>query len=94
MSETIITALIVAATSIICQVLVNRSNRRKRAGEEEEKDKKRAVDAALKDQAFQTRLARIEEKLDIHNGYASILGQVQTDIAVIKNDIQNMKKGA
>ena len=94
MSETIITALIVAATSIICQVLVNRANRRKRAGEEEEKDKKRAVDAALKDQAFQTRLARIEEKLDIHNGYASLLNEVQTDIAVIKNDIQNMKKGA
>ena len=94
MSETIITALIVAATSIICQILVNRSNRRKRAGEEAEKDKKRAIDAALKDQALQTRLGRIEEKLDIHNGYASILGQVQTDIAVIKNDIQNLKKGA
>lgn len=94
MSESIITALIVAATSIICQVLVNRSNRRKRAGEEAEKDKKRAIDSALKDQAFQTRLARIEEKLDIHNGYAALLNEVQTDIAVIKNDIQNLKKGA
>ena len=94
MSESVITALIVAVTSIICQVLVNRSNRKKRAGEEAEKDKKRAVDTALKDQAFQSRLARIEEKLDIHNGYASLLNKVQTDIAVIKNEIQNIKKGA
>ena len=94
MSESIITALIVAVTSIICQVLVNRSNRKKRAGEEDEKDKKRAINAALKDQQFENRLARIEEKLDIHNGYASLLNEVQTDIAVIKNEIYNLKKGA
>lgn len=91
MSETIITALIVAATSIICQILVNRSNRKKRITEEDEKEKKRAIDAALKDQAFESRLGRIEEKLDIHNGYASLLNQVQTDIAVIKNEITNLK---
>lgn len=93
MSETIITALIVAATSIICQVLVNRSNRKKRIGEEEEKDKKRAVDAAVKDQQFQNRLARIEEKLDIHNGYAALFNEIQTDIAVIKTEIVNLKEG-
>jgi len=93
MSETIITALIVAATSIICQILVNRSNRKKRIGEEEEKDRKRAVDAALKDQQFQNRLARIEEKLDIHNGYAALFNEIQTDIAVIKTEIVNLKEG-
>lgn len=99
MSDAVITALIVAVSSIICQVLINRGNRTKRAAEETEKAKKAAIEAALKDQRMETRLSRIEEKLDIHNGYADMISGIQddvsdirTNIAVIQNDIKTLYK--
>jgi len=92
MSDAIITSLIVAISGIICQLIINSNNRKKRSSEESEKDKNKAVEAALKDQKLQTRLSAIEQKLDIHNGYAEMLGSITKDIAVIKNDIQNLKE--
>ena len=92
MSDAVITAIIVAVSSIVCQVLINRSNRVKRSVEEAEKDKKRAVDEARKDEHLQNRLESIEGKLDEHNGYAKLFQQIQTDIAVIKNDIKTLYK--
>ena len=93
MSDAVITAIIVAVSSIVCQVLINRSNRVKRSVEEAEKEKKRAVDEARKDEHLQNRLESIEGKLDEHNGYAKLFQQIQTDIAVIKNDIKTLYKG-
>ena len=47
------------------------------------------------------RMSQVENKLDEHNGYAKkfsdltpILSELKTDIAVIKNDITYLKKGA
>lgn len=37
------------------------------------------------------RLKGVEKRLDEHNNYASKIGGIQTDIAVIKNDIKNLK---
>ena len=37
------------------------------------------------------RLKGVEKRLDEHNKYASKFGEIQTDIAVIKNDIKNLK---
>lgn len=92
LSDAIITSLIVAISGIICQLIINSNNRKKRSNEEQEKDKGKAVEAALKDQKLQNRLATIEQKLDIHNGYAEMLQSITKDIAVIKNDIQNLKE--
>mgnify|MGYP007070227847 FL=1 len=92
MSDTVITALIVAASSIICQLLINRSNRKKQTEDDIEKEQKRAVEQAVKDERLENRLSSIEGKLDIHNGYAEKLGEIQTDIAVIKNDIKTLYK--
>ena len=92
MSDAIITSLIVAISGIICQLIINSNNRKKRSSEESEKDKSKAVAAALKDQELQNRLTTIEKKLDIHNGYAEMLGAITQDIAVIKNDILNIKE--
>lgn len=59
-----------------------------------EKEKKRAVEEAVKEEKLENRLARIEQKIDTHNGYAEKLGDIRTDIAVIKNDIKTLyKKG-
>ena len=52
------------------------------------------MEDAIKEQRLEFRLKSIENKLDTHNGYAEKLGDIQTDIAVIKNDIKNLyKKG-
>ena len=83
LSEVTLAALIGAASAIIVQLISAWSTRRKRETEE-----------AVKDAKLEARLESIEHKLDTHNGYAEKLGDIQTDIAVIKNDIKNLyKKG-
>lgn len=95
MSEAIVTALIMALASIVCQVLINRNNRAKRTTEEQEKAQKQAVAEAVQAQNLETRLTSIETKLDVHNGYAEKLGDIATSIAVIENDIKTLyKQGA
>jgi C-terminal processing protease CtpA/Prc len=79
MSDVVLAALIGAVASIIVN-LISASNQRK----------KKAVDDAVKDERLENRLKSIEKKLDTHNGYAEKLGDIQTDIAVIKNDIHTL----
>lgn len=81
MSEALIAALIGAVVSLIGSVLNNWSQR-----------KKKAVEEAQEKTELKLRLESIEHKLDTHNGYAEKLGDIQTDIAVIKNDIKNIKE--
>lgn len=92
MSESIITAIIMALASVVCQLLINKSNREKRVKEDDEKEKNRAVEEAIKDEKLENRLASIEKKLESHNNYAERLGEIQLDIAVIKNDIKTLYK--
>jgi len=80
MSEAIIVAIIMTAGTLLGQWLITRKNRR-------EAD---AADAA-KNQRINDRLERIEEKLDIHNGYAEKLGDIQRDIAVLRTEIIHLK---
>ena len=81
MSDVILAALIGAAASIIVN-LITASNQRK----------KRAVEDAQKETELNMRLDSIERKLDVHNGYAEKLGDIQTDIAVIKTEIEFIKE--
>lgn len=37
------------------------------------------------------RLKKLEEKVDKHNGYSDIIAKMQTDIAVMKNDMSYIK---
>ncbi len=93
MDNTIITTLIMATASIICQLLINRNNRIKGQEDAERKDAERAASEARKEANMENRLNRIEEKLDVHNGYAIKLGNIEKSIAVIENDIKNLYKG-
>ena len=81
MSDVVIAALIGAVASIIVN-LISAGTRRK----------KREIEEAVKDANLKNRLDSIDHKLDIHNGYAEKLGDIQTDIAVIKNDIKTLYK--
>ena len=84
MSDAVISALIVAASSIIVQLLINWNN-----------SKKQAVEATKKEERLNARLEKIEttleqnnHKLDIHNGYADKIGDIQQDIAYIKGKME------
>ena len=56
------------------------------------KDRENALKDAEREATQSLRLKNIETKLDIHNGYAEKFGEIQKDIAVIKNDIQYLRK--
>ena len=99
MSEAVITAIIMAASSIVCQILINRNNRIKRRIEDAEKEKERAVQEAVKETNLNNRLASIESKLDEHNGYAqkfeAVAGkfsEIASDLSAIKTSIDFIKE--
>ena len=80
LSDAIIVALIAAIGSVIGQWLISH-----------QQNEKRKVEDAIRDARLDDRLTGVEKRLDEHNGYASRFGEIQTDIAVIKNEIKNMK---
>ena len=79
MSDAVIVALITGVCAILGQWLVGRGQA-----------KQKKADDAVRDARMEDRLKNVEDKLDIHNGYAEKLGEIQTDIAVIKNDIKTL----
>lgn len=81
MSDAVIVAIITGVCAVIGQLLISRAQTKTRKTEE-----------AVRDQRQEDRLARIEEQLRIHNSYAERFADIQTDIAVIKNDIKTLYK--
>lgn len=81
MSDPVLIALITGLCAVVGQWLISRSQ-----------NEKRKVDDAIRDARLEDRLKSVEKKLDEHNGYASRFATIQTDIAVIKNDIKNLYK--
>lgn len=79
MSDPVLVALITGICAVVGQWLISRSQ-----------NEKRKVDDAVRDARQEDRLARIENQLKIHNSYAEKFGEIQTDIAVIKNDIKTL----
>lgn len=65
----IIVAIIPAAASVICQMIISRKNRR-------DDDVKEAMNT----QKLNDRLQTIEKKLDEHNGYAKKIGQIERSL--------------
>lgn len=82
MSESIWAALIVAAGSIIVQLLINRSNRAK---EHEEQAVYRAK--------LEGELKNIGKKLDEHNQYAEKIGAIRDSMLLMQQDIKYIKEG-
>lgn len=80
MSDIIVVAIITGICSVIGQWIISHN-----AAE------KRKVDDAVRDAKLDDRLSGVEKRLDEHNGYASRFGEIQTDIAVIKNELKNLK---
>ena len=83
MTEAVIVALITAVGAGLGQWLISRR---------QNEDRKTAD--AVRDARIDDRMAAVEKKLDIHNGYAEKLGEIQQDIAVIKTEISAIQRGA
>ena len=81
MSDTVLVAIITGLCAVIGQWLISR-----------QQATKRKVDDAVRDAKLDDRLAGVEKRLDEHNNYASRFMAIQTDIAVIKNDIKTLYK--
>lgn len=47
---------------------------------------------AVRDKEFEMKLIEIEEKLDIHNGYAEKLGDIAISLAEIRTELKLMKE--
>lgn len=81
MSDVIIVAIITGVCAVFGQWLITR-----------QQTAKRRIEEAVRDAKLDDRLAGVERRLDKHNRYAERFSTIQTDIAVIKNDIKTLYK--
>lgn len=81
MSDVIIVAIITGVCAVFGQWLITR-----------QQTAKRRIEEAVRDAKLDDRLAGVERRLDEHNRYAERFSTIQTDIAVIKNDIKTLYK--
>lgn len=85
MLESVVVAIITGILAVLGAYVSNVTVVRKKARDDAIKDAEREARQAM-------RLEAIEKKLDIHNGYAEKFGDIQKDIAVVKKDIEYLRK--
>lgn len=83
--ESITVAFITGVLAVVGSYASNVAITRKKTREDAIRDAEREVRQSM-------RLDAIEKKLDIHNGYAEKFGDIQKDIAVVKKDIEYLRK--
>ena len=89
---TVIASLISGLVAVIVCIINSRSQQKKMTKEFEEQEMRRRQAEAVRDAKLEMWMKGVEEKLDIHNGYAEKLNNIMQDIAVIKNDIKTLYK--
>ena len=85
MNETIVAVIITGLFGMASAYVSTRSALEKKSHDDD-------VKAAQREQRQQDQLEEIKHKLDIHNGYAEKLGDIQLDIAGIHKDIEYLRK--
>lgn len=91
---TVLSAIISGVVAIVVCIVNSRAQQRKMLADLRARDDEKRKDDAVRDARLEMWMKGVEEKLDLHNGYAKKLGEIQTDIAVIKNDIKTLYKNA
>ena len=91
---TVIAAVISAVVTLAICLINSRQQQKKMSEEMARQEEQRRKDEAVRDAKLEMWMRGVEEKLELHNGYAQKLGEIQTDIAVIKNDIKTLYKQA
>ena len=78
--ETVLVAIVTGIFAVLGQWIISRNQ-----------TKKTKEDDAVRDARIEDRMKSVERKLDEHNGYAKIFKEIQIDMAVIKNELKNLK---
>lgn len=81
MSDAVIVAIITGLCAVLGQWLISR-----------QQTAKKKIDDEVRAARLDDRLKGVETRLDQHNNYAKRFEEIQTDIAVIKNDIKTLYK--
>jgi peptidoglycan hydrolase CwlO-like protein len=85
MTESIAVAVITGVLAVFGTWVGNVSVSRKKTREDSIRD-------ARRDQELKDKLDRLENKVDEHNGYAKRFEEIGQDIAVIKTEIEILRK--
>lgn len=85
MSESVLIALVTGLLAVLGSYVGNVAISRKKSREDAIREAKRA-------QNLDDRLDRLEKKVDEHNGWGQKFGDIQKDIAVIKTEIEILRK--
>lgn len=85
LSEGVLIAIITGVLAVLGSYMGNVSISRRKTREDAIRDAKR-------EQELKDRLDRFEKKVDEHNGYAQKFETISKDIAVIKTEIEILRK--
>lgn len=85
MTESIAVALIAGILAVLGSYMGNVAISRKKSREDAIRDAERETRQAV-------RLDRLEKKVDEHNGYARRFEEIGKDIAVIKTEVEILRK--
>lgn len=85
MSENVLIAILTGILAVLGSYMGNVATARKKSRQD-------AINEARRDQQLNDRLDRLEKKVDEHNGYAQKFENVSKDIAVIKTEIEILRK--
>lgn len=85
MVENIVVALITGILAVLGTYVGNVTISRKKTRED-------AIRDARREQNLADRLDRLEKKVDEHNGWGEKFGEIRKDIAIIKTEIEYLRK--
>lgn len=85
MSENVLIAILTGILAVLGSYMGNVATTRKKSRQD-------AINEARREQQLNDRLDRLEKKVDEHNGYAQKFENISKDIAVIKTEIEILRK--
>lgn len=85
MVENVVVALITGILAVLGTYVGNVTISRKKTRED-------AIRDARREQNLADRLDRLEKKVDEHNGWGERFGEIRKDIAIIKTEIEYIRK--
>ena len=85
MAENVVVALITGILAVLGTYVGNVTISRKKTRED-------AIRDARREQNLADRLDRLEKKVDEHNGWGERFGEIRKDIAIIKTEIEYLRK--
>lgn len=85
MSESVLVAIITGILAVLGTYVGNVAISRKKSRQD-------AIREAKREQNLDDRLDRLEKKVDEHNGWGEKFGDIKQDIAVIKTEIEILRK--